>query len=160
MPWEPLPTRCSMPCGPQFRSNCTRLWAQTLVFQSTSRDDILSTLWQAVAMQTQRSATSNSGSRTALLRMRPVTWQPARIRPETGQKPASSALTGTQFLAFVTGCLAQYYLQYSVCSLAHFRANARPLRHKEPDNDGPLSHTELPALATETFLLRRQSRYC
>ena len=34
------------------------------------------------------------------------------------------------------------YLQDSVCSLAHFRADARPFRHTEPDNAKPLSHTQ------------------
>ena len=54
--------------------------------------------------------------------------------------------------AFVTGCQAKNYLQDSDYSLAHFTADARPLRHTEPDNAGPLSHTEPPAQATKTFL--------
>ena len=52
--------------------------------------------------------------------------------------------------AFATGCQAKNYLQDSVCSLAHFRANARPVGHTEADNAGNLSGP--PACATETFL--------
>ena len=48
--------------------------------------------------------------------------------------------------AFATGCLAQNYLQDSVCSLAHFRADARPVGHTGADNAGNLSRP--PAHAT------------
>ena len=41
--------------------------------------------------------------------------------------------------AFATGCRAKNYLQDSVCSLAHFRAHARPVWHTEADNAWNLS---------------------
>ena len=56
-------------------------------------------------------------------------------------RKATSALKVHNLSAFITGCQAKIYLQ--VYSLAHFRANARPLRHTEPDNARPLSHTEI-----------------
>ena len=50
--------------------------------------------------------------------------------PQRRTVTAHSALTGTQF---VTGSQAKNYLQDSVCSLAHIKADARPLRHTELD---------------------------
>ena len=65
---------------------------------------------------------------------------------------ASSPLTILSLFAFVTSYQGKNYLQGSVCSLAHFIAEARPLRHTKPDKAGSLSHTEPSAQTTEIFL--------
>ena len=60
------------------------------------------------------------------------------------------AHTGTQFVCFCHWLSRKelFALIIIIYSLAHVRADARPLRHTEPDNTGPLSHTEPPAPLT------------
>ena len=68
--------------------------------------------------------------------------------------------TGTQIVCFCHWLVGKKLFAGLILFTCHFRADARPLRHTEPDNAGPLSRTELPAHSTETFLWRCQSRYC
>ena len=46
--------------------------------------------------------------------------------------------------AFNTGCRAKNYLQDSVCSLAHFRVDARGRQRKEPLRAASLGHRNVP----------------
>ena len=73
-----------------------------------------------------------------------------------GTVTARSARQVLNLFDFATGCRAKNYLQDSVCSLAHFRADAGPVGHTEADDTWNLS--ELPVWATETFLGSRHSR--
>ena len=75
----------------------------------------------------------------------------ARDDPEPKQTKLSTAETpeenchhplGTYAYIFLLLSLAVREKLFAVCSLAHFRADARPFRHTEPDNAKPLSHTQ------------------
>ena len=58
----------------------------------------------------------------------------SRLSPKGELSPPALFSQVLNLFAFATACRAKNYLQDSVCSLAHFRADARPLRHPEPDN--------------------------
>ena len=115
---------------------------------STSRKMRVKNDWQNTGVQqgkpSQRKLPKKSPNQTSV--PPPRHWPPSRWE----QSPPALRLEVLNLFAFATGCRAKNYLQDSVCSIAHFRANARPAWHTEADNARNLS--EPPACTTETFL--------
>ena len=82
----------------------------------------------------------------------PSVPRPRRRPPQRGeQSPPALRSQVLNLFAFATGYRAKNYLQDSVCSLAHFRAYARPVGHTETDDAWN-------PWATETLLGSRRSR--
>ena len=73
------------------------------------------------------------------------------------QSPPTLRSQVLNLFAFATGCRAKNYLQDSVCSLAHFRADARPVWHTEADN---VSQSHQPAPQKSSFGDATADRYC
>ena len=104
-----------------------------------------------------RKATSTEAAQKEPEPEPPSVPPPRRGPPPRGeQSPPALRSQVLNLFAFATGCQAKNYLQDSVCSLAHFRADARPVGHTEADNAGNLSGP--PARVTETFLGSRHGR--